>query len=192
MRKHILASTSARRRELMKKLGVPFTVAASRFNERSVRAANPHSLVAAISKGKARAVAKKHKNAIVIGADTIVVRGTTVFGKPRSTREALAMLRALNGKVHTVLTAFTVVDAHRKREVTKVIATKVYFRKATERELRAYVATGEPLDKAGAYALQGYGALLIRKIEGDFWGAVGLPVAALSEELLSFGVRTII
>jgi septum formation protein len=174
----------------MKKLGVPFRAVASGFREHIDPALFPRQVVATLSKGKAQSVAKRFPGAIVIGADTVVAIGKKILGKPRDAAEAARMLKLLSGRTHSVLTGITIMDVRSGKSASRVVETKVRFQKLTPRRIRAYIATKEPFGKAGAYALQGCGVLLIKKIEGDFWGAVGLPLATLSKELRKFGVRT--
>ncbi len=146
-------------------------------------------MVRELSRKKAEIVAGRHKNAVVIAADTVGVIGGQVFGKPGSRAEAKKMLRYLSGKSHEVITAFTIVDTDTKKTVTKVVKTKVYIKALEQREIDAYVNTGEPLDKAGAYAIQGLGSIIVEKIEGDYFNVVGLPLSALASSLKEFQIN---
>lgn len=137
---------------------------------------------------KAEEVAKRHPGHLILGADTIVVIGKQCLGKPRTKKEALAMLRALNGKTHCVITGFTLLDSDRGRALTHAVTTFVHFKKNPIKTLRAYVRTNEPMDKAGAYAIQGKGAMLIERIEGSRSNVVGLPVEEVKEALRKAGV----
>jgi len=127
-------------------------------------------------------------DAVIIAADTFIVFRSKLLGKPHTDKEALRMLTLLNGKSHSVITGYTVLDTYTGKRSSCAVETKVWFRKMTDDELRAYVRTGEPLDKAGAYAIQGIGCLLIKKIEGDYFNVIGLPVASLAETLKKFGI----
>ena len=188
VKKIILASASPRRKELLEKLGLEFEVESSDYEERSAPTVDPCGLVIKNSLAKARAVAARHKKAIIIAADTIgVIRGK-VIGKPHTADEAGRMLRSLSEKSHRVITGFTIIDTETGRTISKSNETKVYFRKLTPPEIDAYVKTGEPLDKAGAYAIQGLGAVVVEKIEGDYYNVIGLPLSALTESLKEFGI----
>ncbi len=191
MKKIILASASPRRKELLEKIGLKFEVEAADIKEDLNSGLPPNELVKELSLQKAKAVAKKHPDAIIIGADTIGVLEGEIIGKPHTPAEAKKMLRLLNGKSHFVITGFTIIDTKTGKTVSKSVETKVYFRKLTEAEIDAYVKTGEPLDKAGGYAIQGLGALVVEKIEGDYYNVIGLPLSLLMESLKEFGVRVI-
>ena len=175
----ILASTSPRRQELFKKLNRPFTVVPSDFEEDFSLSNDPLQLVQMLALGKARAVSEIHHEAIVVGADTIVVFNEKIFGKPHTAEKALEMLRTLNGTQHAIITGVTIMQASQSKVITFAEETKVFFKKVSDQELIDYVATGEPLDKAGAYALQEKGSFLIDHIEGDVDNAIGLPVVKI-------------
>jgi len=191
MKKIILASTSPRRKKLLSRIGLPFEVQASDYEEDMKLDLEPKELVKHLSKGKAEAVAKDHEDAIIIGADSIVVYENKVFGKPASAAEAKEMLQKLSGTIHSVITGFTIIDTKTNESVSRAIEAKIYFRKVTEGEIDAYIKTGEPMDKAGAYAVQGLGAIFVEKIEGDFTGVIGLPLFALAKELKNFGIEVL-
>lgn len=188
MRKIILASASPRRKEILKITGLKFSVCASDFEEDIDLPLTPRALAKFLSRKKAEAVAHKYDNAIVIAADTFIVFNGRLLGKPHTKKEAEKMLRMLNGKPHYVITGFTIMDTANNQILSKSVKTTVYFRKVTLREICAYVGSKEPLDKAGAYAIQGLGAVLVEKIEGDFFNVMGLPLCALTEDLKKFGV----
>lgn len=137
---------------------------------------------------KAKAVADRYTNAIIIAADTIICFDNTVLGKPHNEKEAKRMLSILNGRTHDVITGFTIIDTEEGQIVSRSVVTKVYFNRMTEKEINVYVSTGEPLDKAGAYAIQGLGAAIVKKIEGDYNNVVGLPVDTLMKALRKFGI----
>ncbi len=187
----ILASGSPRRKELLSLIGLKFRVDVSDYEEDLGLKLKPHELAKFLSYEKARAVAHKYKDAIVIAADTFIVFRNHLLGKPHTDSEALRMLILLNGRVHSVVTGYTVLDTRSGKKISRSVETKVWFRKITIDELRAYVKTGEPLDKAGAYAIQGIGSLLIKKIEGDYFNVIGLPVASLAVTLKKFGISVL-
>jgi septum formation protein len=166
----VLASSSPRRHQLLSMLGIPHRVEAANVQEIRLPREAPAAYVQRLARDKARAV----PGAWVLGADTTVALGDEILEKPADPEDALRMLRELQGRRHDVLTAVCLrADG---TEYEALDRTAVFFRPADERALRAYVATGEPLDKAGAYGIQGYGAALIERIEGDFFGVMGLPV----------------
>ena len=183
----ILASQSPRRRELLERMGLPFRIITPDIDEHMERELPPGELVAAISAEKAGAVAAQAgPGAVVIAADTVVALDGAVLGKPAGEADAARMLSALAGRTHHVYTGLTVLRGERVRTVSE--ETAVTFRPLTEREITAYVRTGEPLDKAGAYGIQGYGALLVEGIQGDYYNVMGLPVCRLGLLLGELGV----
>ncbi len=186
----ILASASPRREELLSLIVEGFRVVPSEFDESTVSLelkAADH--VTYSSRMKARDVAAKYPDALVIGADTVVVVDGTILGKPKDAQEAARMLRALSGKTHQVYTGLTVIRNVMER--SGFDCTDVTFRELGEDLASRYIATGEPMDKAGAYAIQGKGAVLIRSIDGCYFNVVGLPLYTLSVLLEEFGVRPI-
>lgn len=187
-KKIILASTSPRRKELFEKLRIPFTIEASDYEEDMTLKMSPVNLARTLSRGKAMAVAKKHKSGIVIGADTFVVFHNHLLGKPKSKMEAKQMLEKLSGKRVDVLTGLTIIDIEAGKKLSTTDITKVFIKKLSEKEIDNYIASGEPMDKAGAFAIQGLGAVIIKKIEGDFLGSMGLPLYILAKELKKMGV----
>ncbi len=189
MKKIILASGSPRRKEILESVGLKFDICVSGYEEDLGMKKEPRALARFLSRKKAEEVAYKYKNAIIIAADTFIVFRDKLLGKPHTAKEATKMLTMLNGKAHSVITGFTVLDTGTRKRVSRSIETKVYFKKLTQKEIKAYVNTKEPLDKAGAYAIQGLGALFVEKIEGDFLNVVGLPLASLAETLKGFGVN---
>jgi septum formation protein len=148
----------------------------------------PHELVRQISLKKAKTVAAKYKNAIIIAADTIGVIGNKILGKPHTLNKAAEMLNEISGRPHLVITGLTVLDTVTNKSVSRTVETVVFIKKLNKHEISAYVKTGEPLDKAGAYAIQGMGAIIVERIEGDFYNVMGLPLQALTEILQEFGV----
>jgi septum formation protein len=184
----VLASASPRRRELLAGTGLSFRVDASDYHEEAESGLSPRALARRLSRRKAEAVAARYRHALIIAADTFIVFKGRIFGKPETAAEAGRMLRTLQGKQHSVITGFTIIDAGTGKEMSRSVETKVYFRKMSAGEIRRYVRSGEPLDKAGAYAIQGLGAAFIRKIEGDYHNVVGLPMGALRMALKKFDV----
>jgi len=189
MKKFVLASTSPRRAGLLKQIGLKFVVDPSNHEETLNKELPPERLAVVLSLKKARAVARRHRNAIVIAADTIGVLDGVIIGKPESAADARRILRKLSGRTHRVITGFTVIDTGSGKIATRVVETMVHFRKLTDGEIDAYVKTGEPLDKAGAYGIQERGAIFVDRIEGDYYNIIGLPLCALAEMLRKFGVE---
>lgn len=184
----ILASNSPRRRELLEQLGISFSVDPADVDERVLRGEAPEAYAARVALDKARVAAGRAREGVVIAADTIVVVGDSILGKPADARDAGQMLAALSGREHRVITGLVVMDAASGRTAARTSITQVWFKDLSEREIADYVATGEPLDKAGAYGIQGRGALLVERIEGCFSNVVGLPLSLLVEMLRNFGV----
>ena len=176
----ILASQSPRRRELLGLFRIPFSVRVADINETMDPEKAPFDEVARVSRLKALAIPREAGD-VVIAADTIVVCGGKVLGKPHSDEEAAAMLAALSGRDHQVMTGMTVLRGGAAETVTEV--TDLHFRELSDREIRSYVATGEPMDKAGAYGIQGGAALFCTHMVGDFYNVMGLPVCRLGELL---------
>ena len=181
----ILASASPRRRELMGLYGVPFTIRAADIDETMDPGKPPFDEVARVSRCKALAVSREPED-VVVAADTIVVCQGEVLGKPRDKEDAARMLRLLSGSTHQVMTGCTVLQGSRAETFTQV--TQLHFRPLSEKEIHRYIATGEPMDKAGAYGIQGKGALLVEGIRGDFFNVMGLPLLRLSRMLEQFGI----
>lgn len=189
--KLILASASPRRRELLQQMGITeFAVIPAKGEEVKDSSLTPAELVESLAYQKAAEVAANApSDSIVIGADTIVVLKDTVLGKPANQGEAFQMLKALSDRKHTVYTGVAVIQGERVRVSHE--ATQVCFRALTDEEIHAYIATGEPMDKAGSYGIQGRGSLLVSGIEGDYFNVVGLPVCRLGGILAEFGVKTL-
>jgi septum formation protein len=183
----VLASTSPRRGSLLNQIGLPFTVADPGEVETST-APSPSTRAVENASKKVESVAAGHPHSIIIGADTIVVLGGKMLGKPRSKREAREMLRNLRGAPHIVVTGLAVLDTDTGKTENRTVETRVFMRDIPDDELEAYVASGEPLGKAGGYAIQGSGAVFVEKVEGCFFNVVGLPLPALYDILKSFGV----
>ncbi len=185
----VLASSSPRRKELMEMLEVPnLKILPAKGEEIPPEHAGPGELVMALSAAKAREVAARcGAEDLIIGADTIVWVDGHAFGKPHSETEAAAMLRRLSGDAHEVYTGVTVIC--QGRETSEYERSRVIFRPLEEEEIARYIRTGEPMDKAGAYGAQGRGALLVERIEGDFFNVMGLPLCRLGKMLKEQGVN---
>lgn len=185
--KIVLASQSPRRKELLGRMGLEFVTQASKIDESAFDGLEARDLVATLSREKAQWIARQlDGETLVIGADTVVVRDGAALGKPKDAEDAVAMLLSLSGRDHQVCTGVTVCRGD--RVLTQVEETQVTFRDLTEAEVRQYVSTGEPMDKAGAYGIQGLGGLLVEGIRGDYSNVVGLPVCRLGQMLKDFGV----
>jgi len=181
----VLASGSPRRKQLLEMLRIPFRVIPPDVDERVLPGEKPAEYVTRLSRAKAHAVVARAPGEVVLAADTTVVLGGKIFEKPISPMNAVEMLQQLQGKTHEVLTAVAVAENGRLAQALDV--SRVTFRPADRATLEAYVATGEPLDKAGAYAIQGLGAPLIERVEGDFFGVMGLPLRLALDLLAKFG-----
>ncbi len=177
----ILASSSPRRKELLELLGIPFQVKVSNVEETYQDGLQPEEIVMELARIKSSAIAETTKKSIVIGADTIVVSDGKVLGKPRDKEEAISMLEQLSGKVHQVYTGVALIKGDNIHLFYE--KTDVEFWPLEEKQIEQYVLTGEPFDKAGSYGIQGYGSLLVKRIEGDYFTVVGLPVSRLDREL---------
>ncbi len=180
MRKIILASQSPRRRELLGRLLDDFTVLSDDAEEVRIPNEKPEDMVKRLALEKAKNVAvKSGAKALIIGADTVVTFDGKALGKPKDEEDAFSMLLSLSGREHTVYTGVAVLDTETGKTKTVAEGTKVRFRNLTNAEIRAYIASGEPMDKAGAYGIQELGALLISGICGDYFNVVGLPICRL-------------
>lgn len=184
----ILASASPRRRQLLQQIGLDFRVVASSVSEALPPEMNVKSGVMELAYRKAKAVAINEEQGLVLGADTVVVLGDKVLGKPAGPEEACAILSQLQGKKHQVITGVAVLDIQSGSYLVEAEVTQVWMRKLTPRDIEGYVATGEPLDKAGAYAIQGKGALLVETINGCYFNVVGLPLLRVVRMLEKYGV----
>ena len=187
----ILASTLPRRRDILKRAGVKFEVVDSGYEEDMTLNLKPRALVKYLALGKARAVLGRVKTGLIIGGDSFVVLGNKILGKPKNAAEAKKMLQQISGKKVAVLSGLAVVDADSGRSVSGVSESYFWFKKLSAREIADYIVTGEPLDKAGAFAIQDIGAAFIKKSSGDFWAAMGLSVYELNKLLKKFGRKII-
>lgn len=177
----ILASSSPRRKEILENAGISFELCAADVDETIDTALGVSEVAESLAVRKAKAVADKHPDSIVLGADTIVVLNGQILGKPKDEADAASMLRLLAGKTHTVYTGVCIAAKGEIKSFTQ--ATRVKFYDLTHEDINAYIQTGEPMDKAGAYGIQGRGCLLIEGIEGDYFNVVGLPIARVVREL---------
>ncbi len=184
MSKIILASASPRRKELMELAGYDFEVICADIVEVVPEEAMPQEVVMSLALQKAQAVAAEHKEAVVIGSDTVVALDEKILGKPHSEQEACEMLRSLSGRTHKVFTGVAIVCGGKVKNFFD--ETDVEFYSLGDDEIKKYVATGEPTDKAGAYGIQGKGSVLVKRINGDFFSVMGLPIAKLYREMSDF------
>lgn len=183
----ILASSSPRRKELLQNLQLTFHTVSSDVDESYDSNWDPHEIVMELAYRKARAVAKAYPSSFVIGSDTIVVNGKEVLGKPQTREEAFTMLQSLSGKTHSVFTGVAIITP--TNEIKFFEKTGVEFWELSHEEINQYLDTGEPFDKAGAYGIQRFGSLLVKKITGDYFAVVGLPVARTIRELKNAGFQ---
>lgn len=189
MKKLVLASNSPTRKKLLTDAGLIFEIDPSNYEEDMTLPMSPKELVAHLSRGKAKDVAQRHKKVVILGADTIIVYKDKILGKPYTPERAKEMLKMLSGKQHSAITGFTVIDTENNKTISKAIETKVFFRDLTDKEIDDYIATEEPLNKAGSYAILELGKKLIKKIEGSESNVAGLPMEEVIETLKDFGVK---
>lgn len=186
-REIILASASPRRSELLARVGIDFQVVPSTADETLLGNETPQEHVVRLSRAKAMEVAERPDQAgrYFIGSDTVVVRDDVILGKPANAAEAATMLASLSGRSHRVISGYAVHDRHSGRTLSAAVTTRVFFKELTNREIEGYIASGEPFDKAGAYAIQGIGSFMVPRIEGSYTNVVGMPlcevIAALEE-----------
>jgi len=183
----VLASASPRRRQLLNLIGIAHEVLPANIDETMRVRETPRRHAERLAREKASAIAKRDPDLITIGADTIVVVNRKVLGKPRDADDAARMLALLSGRDHTVTTAVAVSRGKKLRSAVEEVRVK--FRRLRDDEIEAYIATGEPMDKAGAYGIQGYGATIVERIEGDYFAVMGLPIVRLIGLLRDVGVR---
>ena len=186
-RKIILASRSPRRKKLMEQVGLEFEICDSNFDEDSVKIADPTELAMFLALKKAQVVAARYDDAIIIGADSVVIFNGRALGKPRDAAEAKRILRELSGKENKGITGYAVIDTKNKIVVNSHGEATVKFRNLSDAEIDEYVARGEPLDMAGAYGLMDKGAILTESVRGNFYSIVGLPINEVYVELRKMG-----
>ncbi|MEH6993660.1 Maf family protein [Neobacillus drentensis] len=187
MQNLILASSSPRRKELLENLRLTFTISSSEVDESFDPTLSPEDVVMDLAERKAQVIFKENPNAFVIGSDTIVVLDNQVLGKPTDEAEAKEMLTMLSGKKHDVYTGVSILSPNGTARFYE--RTEVWFWELTDAEINFYVQSGEPLDKAGAYGIQQLGSMLVKKISGDYFAVVGLPVSRTYRELKRLGYQ---
>lgn len=184
----ILASKSPRRKQLLEQIGLKFEVRESEYEEDMTAMADPIRLVKFLALKKAEAVAQYYTDAIVIGADTFVIFEGKFIGKPKDRADAQRMLRTLSGKTNIIITGFAVIDTSTGKVVNDYDQAEVTIKELTNEDIENYINTGEPMDKAGAFGIQGVGAVIVEKVDGDYHNIMGLPLSRLYSELKEFGI----
>jgi len=184
----VLASESTRRVDILRSLGISFSIIPPDIDERRKKDETIRDYVLRIASEKAKKVATHFPDKWVIGADTIVVHKGKVLGKPKNEEEAMRMLTALRGKWHKVLTGFSIINMLKQASYRDVVETKVFIKDLTDEEIRRYINTSEPFDKAGSYAVQGKGGFMVKEIKGSYSNVVGLPICEITDILLSLGI----
>ncbi|KKY00509.1 MULTISPECIES: Maf family protein [Paraclostridium] len=179
----ILASGSPRRREILENANLKFSVISSDIDERIFEDEEPIQLVLRLAFEKCMSVAQNNPSDLVIGADTIVVLDNEILGKPKNEEEAFDMLSKLSNREHQVITGMSIVNLEKEKKIVDYAISNVKFKKLTDQDIKDYINTKECLDKAGSYGIQGYGALLVEEIKGDYFNIVGLPISKLSDIL---------
>ncbi|WP_165996947.1 Maf family protein [Bacillus sp. Cs-700] len=185
MKRLVLASGSPRRKELLEQVNLQFEIIVSRFEEHHSQVP-PSELVKQLAFGKANDVFTNQSDAIVIGADTVVTLGADILGKPESREHARQMLKALSGRTHIVYSGVVILSNDQRSQFYE--ATEVEFWDLTDVDIENYLDTGEPFDKAGGYGIQGFGAAFVKRIHGDYYSVVGLPISKTLRELQAFGI----
>ncbi|MDP1883821.1 MAG: Maf family protein [Candidatus Moranbacteria bacterium] len=188
MRKIILASKSPRRKFLLEQIGLGFDIRESEYEEDMTVMSDPHELVKFLALSKAQDVARHYEDAIIIGADTFVIFNDKFIGKPKDEQDARRILQSFSGKEHEVATGFAIIDTKNNITINDVGTALVRFRELSEEEIDNYIATGEPMTRAGAYGLMERAAVLIESINGDFYSVIGLPLNKVYVNLLKMGV----
>lgn len=184
----ILASESVRRVDILRTLGISFSIIPPDIDESRRKDESPREYVLRISHDKAQKVGNHFPDKWVIGADTVVVYKNKILGKPKNEKDAFEMLKMLSGKWHKVLTGFCVLNVSRDIEYRDAVDTKVFMKDMLDQEILRYISTSEPLDKAGSYAVQGRAGYMVKEIKGSYTNVVGLPITEIAEALLSLGV----
>lgn len=179
----ILASASPRRKEILENTKLKFRIIKSEVEEEIVEGESPQQAVMRLSFEKCMDVASKYESSLVIGADTIVVLDDLILGKPKDEDEAYEMLRKLSNTVHQVITGISLINLEGNKKIIDYVVSNVKFKDLSEEDIKDYIQTNESLDKAGAYGIQGYGALLVDEIQGDYFNIVGLPISTVSDLL---------
>lgn len=187
----ILASRSPRRMELLKSIGLPFIVDEPDFDESMSSDLLAHDLVLVNAIGKARSVLPRHKTGLILGVDTVGALDDHILEKPKDREDAIRILKLLSGRTHEVYSGLCLIDAASGHEETAIERTKITFRRMSRNEIEIYVDSGEPMDKAAAYAAQGLGAIFVKRFDGDYFNVVGLPLARLQQILKRFDIDLI-
>ena len=185
----ILASSSPRRQQILKELGLNFTVSPPVNFEEKLDGVAPEKLVCDNALGKAREIASKYTNSIIIGCDTLIIENNEIFGKPLTPEKAYMMLKKLSGNYHSVVSGLAVIDSRENKELVGYEKAEVKFKDLAESEIRDYVESGEPLDKAGAYGIQGSGGKFVEEIKGSYSSVVGLPKELLLKFISELGIK---
>lgn len=186
----ILASASPRRKEILGNTNVKFNVIKSEIDEVVLDNEKPQQVVMRLAFEKCLDIASNHEEDLVIGADTIVVLDDEILGKPKDENEAYEMIKKLSNRTHQVMTGISLINLHSNKKIIDCVVSDVKFKDLSEEDIRDYIQTNESLDKAGAYGIQSYGALLVEEIKGDYFNIVGLPISRLSDLLKEhFGIN---
>ncbi|MFR3498818.1 MAG: Maf family protein [Paraclostridium bifermentans] len=186
----ILASGSPRRKEILENTNLKFSVITSDIDERIFENEEPIQLVLRLAFEKCMSVAQNNPSDLVIGADTIVVLDNEILGKPKNEEEAFNTLSKLSNREHQVITGMSIVNLENEKKIVDYAISNVKFKKLTDQDIKDYISTEECLDKAGSYGIQGYGALLVEEIKGDYFNIVGLPISKLSDILkINFNIN---
>ena len=179
----ILASASPRRKEILENTNIKFDIISSSIEELVLDGESPCQMVMRLAFEKGIDIASKHKSDLVISADTIVVLDNNILGKPKDEEEARQMISNLSGRTHQVITGISLINLENNKKIIDYVISNVKFKKLSKDDINDYIKTKESLDKAGAYGIQGYGALLVEEIQGDYFNIVGLPISKLSDLL---------
>lgn len=194
MKKIILASTSPRRKDILHQIGLDFDIIPSSYEEDMSLSKTPEDLVQYLAEQKGKVVAQQQNTtaAVIISSDTIVAIDGNILGKPQSREEAKNMLRLISNRTHDVYSGVCVIDTETNDQTVFYSSAKITMRELSEEEIEAYIETGEPMDKAGAYGIQGMGGMFIQSIEGDYYAIVGLPIEQLVLVLRQYGIEILI
>jgi len=188
LEKLLLASQSPRRKELLEQTGIELEIVPSDIDEEDISIKNPVEYVKTLSFMKAEKVAAAYPDSWILGADTIVVVRDQILGKPESEHHAREMLRLLSDREHLVFTGFCIMNKHKRAVIKTTVKTRVWFKSLSDQEIKWYISTREPFDKAGGYGIQGLGAFLVKKISGSYSNVVGLPVCEVVETLMKLKI----
>jgi septum formation protein len=191
MKQLVLASASPARKLLLEQAHIEFIVDASNYEEDMGLALPPDKLAMHLSEGKAKDVMNRHKDSVILAADSFVVLGDELLGKPHTKENAKTRLRTLSGKAHDFLTGYTIIDSDSGKQSSDCVRTKVYFRNLSDEEIENYIEREDVLERAGAYYIQGLGSVLVEKIEGSYSNVMGLPLYEVSLALKDFGIHLI-